>query len=72
MNHLMIYNNNNFNKELNANKNDDFYNFTSNNIIYKKNTNNEINNKNFDLIKNIGKIDTSKMKKLISNTIKNS
>ena len=69
----MIYNNNNnLNKELNANKNDDFYNFTSNNIIYKKNINNEIDNKNFDLIKNIGKIDTSKMEKLVSNTMKNS
>ena len=69
----MIYNNNNnFNKELNANKNDNFYNFTSNNIIYKKNTDNEIDNKNFDLIKNIGKIDTSKMRKLVSNTMKNS
>lgn len=69
----MIYNNNNnLNKELNSNKNDDFYNFTSNNIIYKKNINNEIDNKNFDLIKNIGKIDTSKMEKLVSNTMKNS
>tara|TARA_Y100000816_G_C25578917_1_gene311478 strand:- start:67 stop:276 length:210 start_codon:yes stop_codon:yes gene_type:complete len=69
----MIYNNNNnLNKELNANKNDDFYNFTSNNIIYKKNINNEIDNKNFDLIKNIGIIDTSNLEKSISKAMKNS
>ena len=69
----MIYNNNNnLNKELNANKNGDFYDFTSNNIIYKDNTNNEIDNKNFDLIKNIGIIDTSNLEKSISKAMKNS
>ena len=70
----MIYNKNNLNRELNNIKDDNFYNFTSENIIYKKNTSNELRHKNKEIekINKIGIIDLSEMEKFVSNAIKNS
>ena len=69
----MIYNKNNLNKELNDDNDDNFYDFTSKNITYKKNTSNELKNKNknIELIKKIGIIDTSEIDNFVSNAMKN-